>query len=452
MLSNFELPNRVHWTEGMILLPQHFHLSDNYVDAVTRVAMMNSRPFFWGVRSIEVDSTMLAEGVLRLVGFEGIFPDATPVTIGGLQDDTASSSVESVSISLNELSISPNNPTLVSVAICRENPKSASDFDGDLKRYSSVNKGSVADATNPESLAQVVVIQPVLRLVLNENMSPNHVGFPICRIEKSLDGTFKLLPFIPPILRFSYDRGSADTLVSRVIAVITDARTKAAHIRNLVMGRRSGRLNLDEQRRKVFRLSADLPTLESKLHADLPPFDVYSALLSYAAGLSEISENLVVPSFKPYLHNNLLYSFNEVLSFIEGVIAAIRLDFEALSFEETEAGYLLCNLSDRELQHSLVLSVTVPDHLTKEAVISWSESALICGDVDFEDLVQSRAIGYSRRRVVEYSDFGLLEGVNEVLVEVDLPHDNLGNLLIRGSDSSWDSVDPSSIVCFLASR
>ena len=67
------------------------------------------------------------------------------------------------------------------------------------------------------------------------------------------------------------------------------------------------------------------------------------------------------------------------------------------------------------------------------------ESALICGDVDFEDLVQSRSIGYSRRRVVEYSQFGLLEGVNEVLIEVDLPHD-LDRLIIRGSESNWDTA------------
>lgn len=452
MLSNFELPNRIHWTEGMILLPQHFHLSDNYVDAVTRVAMMNARPFFWGLRSMEIDSTMLAEGILRLVGFEGIFPDATPVTIGGLTDDAASGNVESVSISLKELDIPPNEPTLISVAICKENPKSASDFDGDLKRYASVNKGSVADATNPESRAQVVVIQPVLRLVVHANMSPNHVGFPIFQVEKSLDGTFKLLPYIPPILRLSHERGSVDTLVGRVLSMITEARTKAAHIRNIVVGRRSGRVNLDDHRRKVFRLAANLPILENKLHADLPPFDVYSELLSYAAGLSEITDTLVVPSFKPYSHNNLLSSFDELLTFIESVIAGIRLDFETLAFEETEAGYLSCNLSDRQLQSSLVVSIAVPNHLTKEAVIAWSESALICGDVDFEDLVQSRSIGYSRRRVVEYSQFGLLEGVNEVLIEVDLPHDDLDNLIIRGSESNWDTADSSSVVCFLTSR
>ena len=70
--------NRVIWTEGMFLRPQHFQQHDRYIEALVDGRCRGLRPFDWGFGSLRLDQRQLAIGKLGMTECRGVFPDGTP--------------------------------------------------------------------------------------------------------------------------------------------------------------------------------------------------------------------------------------------------------------------------------------------------------------------------------------------------------------------------------------
>ena len=73
--------NKVIWSEGQFLLPQHFQQQEryfeHYVEARTRALQTAS----WGFEDLEIDRDLLAIGKLAVKRAKGVFPDGTPFSI-----------------------------------------------------------------------------------------------------------------------------------------------------------------------------------------------------------------------------------------------------------------------------------------------------------------------------------------------------------------------------------
>ncbi|MFO7642766.1 MAG: type VI secretion system baseplate subunit TssK [Desulfosarcina sp.] len=70
--------NKVIWSEGMFLLPQHLQQQDRYVESLVDMRCLGIRPFSWGFSSLSVDNSLLKIGKVALTGCSGVFPDGTP--------------------------------------------------------------------------------------------------------------------------------------------------------------------------------------------------------------------------------------------------------------------------------------------------------------------------------------------------------------------------------------
>jgi len=73
--------NRVVWSEGMFLRPQHFQQQDRYIDDLVRCATSDLVPHGWGFRAVRVNASLLDQGKLALAEADGVFPDGTPFRI-----------------------------------------------------------------------------------------------------------------------------------------------------------------------------------------------------------------------------------------------------------------------------------------------------------------------------------------------------------------------------------
>ena len=73
--------NKVVWSEGLFLRPQHFQQQDRYVEHLVDGRCTPLRPFPWGFTSIKLDSQLLAVGKLAISEAAGVFPDGTPFDI-----------------------------------------------------------------------------------------------------------------------------------------------------------------------------------------------------------------------------------------------------------------------------------------------------------------------------------------------------------------------------------
>jgi len=70
--------NKIIWSEGMFLRPQHFQQHDRYLENLINGRCLGLQPYGWGFYALTIDLDLLKIGKLALSDCEGIFPDGTP--------------------------------------------------------------------------------------------------------------------------------------------------------------------------------------------------------------------------------------------------------------------------------------------------------------------------------------------------------------------------------------
>lgn len=78
--------NRVVWSEGMFLRPQHFQQHDRFLESLVDGRSRGLRPYDWGFSQLKVDTGQLAVGRLAVTQCRGIFQDGTPFNLPGDDD------------------------------------------------------------------------------------------------------------------------------------------------------------------------------------------------------------------------------------------------------------------------------------------------------------------------------------------------------------------------------
>ena len=75
--------NKVIWTEGMFLRPQHFQQQERNFQSWIETRCSELQVYSWGLTILELDQQMLALGKIVLASCQGVFPDGTPFSIPG---------------------------------------------------------------------------------------------------------------------------------------------------------------------------------------------------------------------------------------------------------------------------------------------------------------------------------------------------------------------------------
>ena len=70
--------NRIVWSEGLFLRPQHFQQQERYLESYIEGRTAALRPHSWGFTELEIERDLLAIGKLGLRRARGVFPDGTP--------------------------------------------------------------------------------------------------------------------------------------------------------------------------------------------------------------------------------------------------------------------------------------------------------------------------------------------------------------------------------------
>src|SRR5437868_1208766 len=73
--------NKVLWTEGLFLQPQHFQQQDRYAARVVDGRFRMSVPYAWGFSSLRIDEAALHQGKFALAEGSGVFGDGTPFSL-----------------------------------------------------------------------------------------------------------------------------------------------------------------------------------------------------------------------------------------------------------------------------------------------------------------------------------------------------------------------------------
>lgn len=72
---------KVVWSEGMFLHPQHFQQQDRYFSHVLRELHQQNKPYSWGFSELTLDQNLLRQGKVCLSRARGVMPDGTAFSI-----------------------------------------------------------------------------------------------------------------------------------------------------------------------------------------------------------------------------------------------------------------------------------------------------------------------------------------------------------------------------------
>ena len=70
--------NRVIWSDGLFLQPQHFQQQERYFERFMEARCQGLVPHSWGFTEIEFEADLLSIGKVALRRLAGVFPDGTP--------------------------------------------------------------------------------------------------------------------------------------------------------------------------------------------------------------------------------------------------------------------------------------------------------------------------------------------------------------------------------------
>jgi type VI secretion system protein ImpJ len=78
-----KVSQRVIWSEGMFMSPQHLQQLDRYHEGYVGARLAALVPYDWGVVALELDERALVAGQVRIQRFEGVLPDGLPLAFDG---------------------------------------------------------------------------------------------------------------------------------------------------------------------------------------------------------------------------------------------------------------------------------------------------------------------------------------------------------------------------------
>ena len=74
--------DKVIWTEGMFLRPQHMQQHDRHIDAQFRERNRVLQRYGWGVKSLTIDEQQLSQGIFSITKCSGVLSDGTLFHVG----------------------------------------------------------------------------------------------------------------------------------------------------------------------------------------------------------------------------------------------------------------------------------------------------------------------------------------------------------------------------------
>lgn len=308
--------NKIVWSEGMFLRPQHFQQQERYLTTWVRERCGSLQPYDWGIKQLKIDSRALTMGKFALTECKGIFPDGTPFNLP--EDD--------------ELPLPINIPTdaqnaVIYLALPAQRP-GAVDVDSEENRASlaryRANEQEVRDynvATNATSAIRVAKLHT--RLMLETQERSEHVCVGVARVvESRVDKTIILDDgYIPPtidsnaqpLLR-SYLKELYGLLHMRGEALAgraTEAgKGGVAEIADFML------LQLVNRLEPLFEHLQTIPAFH--------PESFYRLALEVAGELSTFCKATKRPlSFAPYLHEDLSATFKQIINEIRDLLSLV---------------------------------------------------------------------------------------------------------------------------------
>ena len=356
------LSNKVVWSEGMFLRPQHFQQQDRYFEALVRRCSTAVAPYAWGVEKLAIDRELLETGKFAVTQCAGVMPDGTQFNLPDEADPPEPLDLtEEVENAVVYLALPLQDARGMDV-----------DFQGTANgamRYA-VQESEVQDNSGgADAPAEIQVGRLRFRLMLEQDERSGYLCLGIARIvqvgaDKNVlfDEDFmpscidcraaaKLAAFLSELEGLLHQRG--ESIAGRVSE---SGRGGAAEIADFLL------LQAVNRYEPLVSHLSRVP--------DLHPEALYRILLEMAGELATFtSKQKRPPAFPEYRHDALKETFEPLMASLRQSLSMV---FErtaiAIPLEERKYGIRVATIADRSLLAEAMFVLAVNADVPAEAL------------------------------------------------------------------------------------
>jgi len=384
--------NKIVWSEGLFIRPQHFQQSDRYFEKQLRSRVRGLRPYSWGVTELKLNLDMLALGKFAIDVARGVLEDGTPFSIPDEADHPPPLDVpENTRNSVIYLALPGYQPGAVEAAPA-DSYESAARF--------AIHEEEIADtnATNRAS-AEIEVGRLRLRLVPEGAERAGLICLGLARVMEVRADKQVVLDesFIPPTL---------DCAATRILSGYLTEIQGLLHQRGEALGGRvsaSGTKGVAEISdfmllQIVNRFEPLFAHLVNAQH--IHPETFYEWAVQLAGELSTFfAANKRPPAFVVYNHEDLAGSFMPVMRSIrQSLSAVIEQTAVPIPLQERKFGVHVAVIQDKTLLTTAAFVLSVKASVEAERLRRFFPSQIKLGPVEsIRELVNSALPGIAVR-------------------------------------------------------
>lgn len=405
----FKVQDAVQWYEGQLLYPHHYQQLRHEMQQAALCHLSLLSPWYWGVRTLKIDESMLAAGTLRILEVLAIFPD------GSVYHHTDHEKPLEMDLTPFKDSLGGQEMS-VHMAVIKRQPEQ-SNVNGDFPRYESVESAPVVDENTGENPIPIAKLALKAHLFPEDKLSPRFSSFPLVSVHLQND-SFQKTNFIPPMTTVDKD----EEIGVYFKDLITKIRRHISYLsERLQVLKTEDTASILTYYTNVYTvLTSRILVLEALYNSGkCHPFELYKELSISAGTYCALSQTKLPPLFPPYEHNNLKKTFDPVMDFIDSIINTVKSPSISVLFDkedrvfqkEMKPSYLGAN--------TLVVGIHLGANMTPAAATSWIKGAVICSESAVKDIKEKRVLGSQRTIVEQVPNMGLISGETQIFITVD---------------------------------
>ncbi len=378
--------NKVVWSEGMLLQPQHMQQQERHGDHMRHLMLRATTPYAWGFVELELDAAALALGKVALVRATGLFADGTPFDMPGT--DPLPEPID-VAADMREEDI------VLSLPLRRAGAREADveAFD-DLVRHR-VQEVEVVDSnTAGERTALLQVGSLHTRLLRSSDVTDAWTVLRVARVvERRADNQVTLdRQRLPPVL----DATTHPVLKSYLDELLGLLRQRGDALAARMTQTGNGGVAEIADFLLLQTVNRYEPLLSHLVRTSgLHPQRFYEYALALAGDLSTFRDTRRVNTLGNYVHDDLAVSFRPLMEDLRRSLSMV-LEQSAIRIElhDRKFGVRVAVISDVELQRNAVFVLAVTANIPGEALRARFPTQVKIGPVErIRDLVNLQLPG-----------------------------------------------------------
>lgn len=432
-MDSKQIPEAIQWHEGMLLAPQHLQQLSQRSESLVHYYLHAISPFFWGVRTLEIDEKLLVGGVFRVLKLEAVMPD-------GLIVSHQTGSGTDLQITLQNVQ---QQPITIHLAVPA---RSLIATKGDLPRYQSVDGEPIVDESSGDGEVLIPRLRPRLRLIAGE-VPAKYVSFPLAKIRYKNEA-FGRDEFIPPTTIVPAGSSiweicslTATKIRERALFLSEQVRSPASASRVPLMLETKGRIQ---------NLVSGLPQFEAILGTSMAhPYELYKAFCVLAGHLAGLGYSMVPPVLGPYKHNDLYATFIQIQEFAFAMMEeGIPENYMAIPFQLVKKTF--CLIFDSAWKdRRLFVAMRGQTGMSEKDVVEWGESCRIGSESVMRSMRDKRILGAGRQLIQSYESLVPARGVILFALDFDPQFIKPDEQLQVVNDSESAGMHPAEVILYV---